>query len=90
MKKNGPLAVLIHFSNSQVFVCFSSDGDGNLFLSDFGISRKLLSGTTLFTKAMGSLCWMCPDSLEGDISKCKKSSDIQVKYMQRRIGLSVT
>ncbi|XP_070567282.1 uncharacterized protein [Ptychodera flava] len=49
------------------------DADGNVFLSDIGISRQLPIGKT----TMGTLCWSSTQSLK-DVNKYKKSSDIQV------------
>lgn len=58
-------------------------------MSDFGVSRQMETGTTLLTKAMGTLCWMNADTLTDDIARYKKSSHVQVKYVFMKICLSV-
>ena len=61
------------------------DYKGKVLLGDFGISRFLSTGTTLLTKAMGTMCWTSSDAFTNP-SRYKKSSDIQVSFIDQQFG----
>lgn len=76
---------MIHFTTREVFILVilffittTLLPDDKVLLSDSGVSRTLKTGTTLLTKAIGTLCWMSTESLLGNVAKFKKSSDVQV------------
>ncbi|XP_071842532.1 uncharacterized protein [Apostichopus japonicus] len=54
------------------------DHNEKILLGDFGISRQFTHGTTLLTKAMGTLCWTSPENTSNNRCWYKKSSDNQM------------
>ncbi|XP_022104267.1 uncharacterized protein LOC110986593 isoform X2 [Acanthaster planci] len=54
------------------------DTKGDVKIADFGVSRRMMGQTTLFTQSIGTICWMAIESLQGEMVKYKKSSDIQM------------
>lgn len=62
---------------------FCTDTKGDVKIADFGVSRRMMGQTTLFTQSIGTICWMAIESLQGEMVKYKKSSDIQVHIFTR-------